>query len=122
MRGSRSTPRRRAGFTIIEIMIVIFIIGVISAIAQPAYKVYRDNAMTRACFKTQKTISSALQNFNLDSNQSRKDLPDVLPELVTKGYLQNLPTDPGSGPDSHTNYTYTSEGFNVECVVHGILR
>ena len=103
-------------------MIVISIIAIIMAIAQPAYKVYRENALTRACFKTQKTISSSLQNYNLDRNANRIDLPDVIPDLVAGGYLQSLPVDPGAGDNTYTNYTYTEEGFNVECAVHGILK
>jgi general secretion pathway protein G len=118
-----ASPESRRGFTLIEILIVITILILILAIATPAYKRYEDYAMTRACFATQKTISSALQNYNLDTSQRRTDMPDIFPTLVSTGYLQTTPQDPGQGGTaSAADYQYTSSGFGVRCIKHGILQ
>ena len=103
-------------------MIVIAIIGVIMAIAQPAYKRYRDYSNTRACFSNQKTLSSALQAYNLDKNSKRNDIPAVLPTLADSGYIRVVPDDPGVGPGTWGDYMGTSLYFGITCKVHGPLR
>ena len=112
----------RRGFTLIEIMIVIAIIGIIAAIAAPAYEKYRKYSNTRACYANQKTISAALQNFNLDRNETRTDLPDVMQVLVSAGYLRTAPNDPGAGPGTQSNYLPTTVGFSITCKSHGPLQ
>jgi prepilin-type N-terminal cleavage/methylation domain-containing protein len=112
---------RRRGFTLIEIVIVILIIGVISGIAAPAYEKYRKYSYTRACFANQKTVSGALQNYNLDKNLKRTDLPGVMNDLVNEGYIRTVPNDPGEAPGSSSDYVYTGSGHSIKCIKHGPL-
>lgn len=112
----------RRGFTLIEIMIVMAIIAVILAIAAPSYEKYRKYSNTRACYANQKTISAALQNYNLDRNEKRTDLPDVMTALVSAGYLRTAPHDPGAGPGTQVNYLPTKVGHSITCKVHGPLQ
>jgi len=113
----------RSGFTLIEIMIALAIIGIIMAIAAPSYKRYEEYALTRACFANQKTISGALANFNLDTSQKRTDIPQVFATLQAAGYLQVAPDDPGQGGSTtQSDYQFTYAGFGVKCTVHGTLQ
>ena len=67
MRNRRNTRR---GFTLIELMIVIAIIGVLAAIAVPNFRKARERANQRACYANQKTVAGALEMYNLDNNKS----------------------------------------------------
>lgn len=115
--------RRRKGFTLIELMIVIAIIGVLAAIAVPNFQAARKRANIRACYANQKTIAGAVEMYNLDFNTSVGTLGGIWDALKTKGYLQSIPNDPGAGGTSNTNYTMTSDSGNgITCSTHGPIQ
>ncbi len=112
----------RKGFTLIELMIVIAIIGVLAAIAVPNFKAARERANTRACYANQKTIAGALEMYNLDNNTKIDKLDDsVGGDLVKGGYLQSLVDDPGSGGKTFGKYKLGTGGL-VYCEVHGAIQ
>jgi prepilin-type N-terminal cleavage/methylation domain-containing protein len=114
--------RRRCAFTLIEIVIVILIIAVLVGLAAPAYERYKNYSYTRTCYANQKTVSSALQSFNLDRNEKRTDYPGVMQVLASNGYLRVVPSDPGGGPGSSANYMSTDVGHGITCKQHGPLQ
>lgn len=82
--------RKRAGFTLIEIVIVMTIIGALAAIAVPAYQ----NSVVRAKEAVLKedlyAMRDAIDKFYSDNGV----YPQSLAELVKQRYLRFIPVDP----------------------------
>jgi prepilin-type N-terminal cleavage/methylation domain-containing protein len=58
----------KAGFTLVEIMIVVAIIGLLAAIGIPSFQKARDNARTKACINNLRVIDGAKEQYAMDSN------------------------------------------------------
>ena len=85
-----------AGFTLVEIMIVVAIIGLMAAIAVPNFLTARTNARVGACINNLRLIDGAKQQFALETNAADDATPaedDVTPYL--KGGV--MPTCPADG-------------------------
>ena len=114
---------RRQGFTLIELMIVIAIIGVLAAIAVPNFKAARERANTRACYANQKTVVGAMEMYNLDKNTKRTVLDGgFFTSLKSGGYLQSIPQDPGQGQGTSANYQATDANNGIKCTVHTSIQ
>lgn len=105
----RAFPSRRpwsGGFTLIEIMVVIVILGVLAALVVPRVLERPDEARAIAARSDIATIMQALKLYRLD-NQRYPTAEQGLPALIAKpeqapvppnwkpgGYLERLPKDP----------------------------
>jgi len=85
--------RRRFGFTFIELMIVMAIIAVLMAVAIPIYT----RAITRSKESVLKnnlfTMRTVIDEYTYDKQKA----PQTLQDLVTDGYLRQVPVDPITG-------------------------
>jgi general secretion pathway protein G len=86
-RGSRA---RQNGFTLLELLVVMTIIGILAAIAVPALK----NSPQRAREATLKEDLFAMRSVIDQYHGDKGNYPADLATLVTDGYLRKVPVDP----------------------------
>ena len=105
--------KNTAGFTLVEIMIVVAIIGLLAAIAVPNFAQARTNARRGTCINNMRLIDAAKEQYALENNQDSSVSPadaDLTPYL--KGNA--MPTCPASG-----TYTNGAIGTNPTCSKSG---
>ena len=111
---SKANRRRRgsSGFTLIEIMVVVVIIGLLAAIVAPNFMSNIDTAQINAAKQEIRTIETSLNLFRLD-NFRYPTTEEGLDALVRspggniqatwKQYLPRLGTDPWNNPYQYEN-------------------
>src|SRR5208337_4208288 len=86
----KNRGRSSRGFTLIEIMIVIFIIAILVSVAVPAYNQSIVRARESVLRQNLFTIRSVISQYTLDKQKA----PQALEDLTSAGYLKQIPTDP----------------------------
>jgi type II secretion system protein G len=110
---------RKKGFTLVEIMIVVAIIGLLAAIAIPNFMGARTSARTQACIANLKQIQGAIQIYALDNNLSdTATAPTAAALAATGGYLKKEPICP-SGTTSYATTTVSADPTCPNVAVSG---
>jgi general secretion pathway protein G len=78
------------GFTLIELMIVMVIIGLLAAIAVPMYVQSIRHAKEAVLKEDLQTMRAAIDAYTVDRQKS----PQSLDDIVQAGYLKSMPKDP----------------------------
>lgn len=94
----RPTPSgsARRGFTLIEILIVVSIIGILVSIAVPIYQKSLIRTKESVLRNNLFTIRTTLDEYTYDKQKA----PQALQDLVTEGYLREVPFDPMTGSNT----------------------
>jgi len=108
-----------SGFTLVEIMIVVAIIGMLASIAIPNYVKARDNSQQQACINTLRQIDGAAQTWCLETRKTSASiytLTDVEPyiKLDRNGKIPSCPAggtySPGAAVSNAPTCTLSSVG------------
>ena len=100
---------RKRGFTLVEIMIVVAIIGILIAIAVPGFIRARNQSQGMACSENLAKIDGAKEQWALENNQPG-GTAIALQTLVDNGYMKQLPSCPASG-----TYSVAGVSSNTTC-------
>ena len=97
MERSTGTGKQRRwgarGFTIIELMMVVSIVGILASLAVPSYHTAVRKAKEAALRQDLFTLRDLLDQHRADQGK----YPDSLQALVSAGYLRRIPADPFTG-------------------------
>jgi general secretion pathway protein G len=116
--------KQQSGFTLIEIMVVVVIIGILAALVGPKLFGQVDKARVQAAKAEISTIENAMKFYRLD-NFAYPSSEQGIDALVTKpndpnvnnwnpgGYLERMPSDPWGNP-----YMYLNPGNQGEIDVY----
>lgn len=86
----RRQRRREAGFTLMELMIVMMIIGILTTLAIPSFKAAIKSAQEAVLKEDLRVMRSAIDSYTMDKQKA----PQSLDDLVQEGYLKAIPEDP----------------------------
>lgn len=93
IRNGERLTRREFGFTLIELMIVMTIISILLAIAIPIYQKSILRAKESVLRNNLFTLRTMIDEYTVDKQHA----PETLDDLVSEGYLRQVPVDPITG-------------------------
>ena len=99
------------GFTLIEIMIVVLIIGILLAIAVPNFVKARETSRAKACVSNLKQIDSAKEQWAMDTRAADGAVGPAMAAIAGANlYIKATPSCPSNG-----NYTIGLIGTDPSC-------
>ena len=122
---AQKSQRKRNGFTLVELMVVIFILGLLTTIVVINVLPSQDRAMTEKARSDIATLSQALEMYRLDNLtyptsadglKALSEPPGSLPassRYRKGGYIKNLPDDPWGRPYQYDNPGRRGPGFDL---------
>lgn len=86
----RGAVRRDAGYTLLELMIVVTIAAILATLAEPMWQDSITRAREASLKQTLFTVRDVLDQYRADHGK----YPPALMDIVSEGYLRQLPQDP----------------------------
>lgn len=116
----RKVRKDNRGFTLVELMVVVVIIGVLTAIAIPVYNASTDRAKKGACEANLRMLDSALQQYYMNNPEADPLTPDDARSHLEDYFSDGFPECPSgadaeykiSGSDKSKQYFTCTEGHS----------
>jgi general secretion pathway protein G len=86
----RSRGKSEAGFTLMELIVVMSIIAILTTLAIPSFKSAIKSAQEAVLKEDLRVMRSAIDSYTMDKQKA----PQSLDDLVQEGYLKVIPEDP----------------------------
>ncbi len=103
-------PRRKSGFTLIEMMIVVLIIGILLSIAVPNWMKARETSRTQTCISNLTAIENAKDQCAME--YGLRDGYLVVWDDIVPAYIKSQPQCPAGG-----EYAINPIGTRTECSI-----
>lgn len=102
----------RSGFTLVEIMIVVAIIGMLATIAVPSYSRSREKAHLTACLANLRQIDGAVQLWAMEN---KKDTADPVGYADVRPFLKHEVSCPSGGTTFEDSYALATVEQTPTC-------
>jgi len=117
LKAAPGSTRRRFGFTLIELMIVMAVIAVLMSIALPIYTRSIQRSKESVLKNNLFTLRTVIDEYTYDKQKA----PQTLQDLVSDGYLRQVPIDPITGNNESWKLIMEDQGNTVNQSQPGIF-